>query len=341
MTVYQRLAPEQHDSLPDIPEPSERTRLVGHGEVARRILASHRHGRLHHGLLLHGPRGIGKATFAFQLAHFLLAGEGDATFGNVDPGASLYRQIAGGTHPAVLHLTRPLDREGKKFRTAITVEEVRRVGNLLSRTAHDGGYRIVIVDPAEDMNASAANALLKSLEEPPRNCLFILVSHRPGSLLPTIRSRCQAYRFDRLSDGELAGILQELGEEAVDALVQRSAGSVRDAILLTRNGGLELGAAVEEIAAASAFDVEKAYRLAEAATGRGSEMQFSIVNEEILDRIAAAAREAALSGDSERAGRMAALWSDLSRTTAQTEGFNLDRKQHIVSMLQRLRAGLG
>src|SRR5690606_55075 len=178
---YQRIAPEQHDSLPEIPEPAERLRLVGHDGIVRRVLAALQGGRLHHGLLLHGPRGVGKATFAFRLASHILSGHGGDELAQSEPDSPLFRQIATGTHPAVLHLTRPLDREGKNFRTAITVEEVRRVGTLLSHTAHDGGYRIVIVDPAEDMNASAANALLKNLEEPPRNCLFILVSHRPGS----------------------------------------------------------------------------------------------------------------------------------------------------------------
>ena len=178
--MSERLAPEQAHTPPDIPRPAE-----------------------HHALLLTGPKGIGKATFAFHLAHHLLShprGE-DApeTFGRPDPASAVARQVASGAHPAVLHLTRPYDERTKKFKSAITVDEVRRVGRFLSLRAHDDSYRVVIVDPADEMNRNAANALLKSLEEPPARAIFLLISHAPGTLLPTIRSRCQVLRFASLS----------------------------------------------------------------------------------------------------------------------------------------------
>jgi len=122
--------------------------------------------------------------------------------------SSLFRQIATGAHPSVLHLTRPLNDKTKSFKTVVTVDEIRKVNRFLSMTSHDGSYRIVIVDPADDMNINAANALLKNLEEPPARTLFILIVHAPGSLLPTIRSRCQMVRLAPLAEDELMAVLQ-------------------------------------------------------------------------------------------------------------------------------------
>ncbi len=107
----------------------------------------------------------------------------------------------------MLHLTRPANEKTKGFKTVVTVDEIRRVNRFLSMTSHDGGYRVVIVDPADDMNVNAANALLKNLEEPPSRTVFILISHSPGGLLPTIRSRCQMVRLSPLGNDDLIAAL--------------------------------------------------------------------------------------------------------------------------------------
>src|SRR5262249_17380233 len=152
--VYERIAPQEHDSLDGVPEPSETPRLFGHIAQAEHLAAAHRAGKLPHGLVFAGPRGIGKATLAFQLAYYLLANPDPASapaeFRPREPSSSLYRQIASGAHPSVLHLTRPFNEKTKTFKTMLTVDEVRRVGRFVSLTAHDGGYRVVIVDPADD-----------------------------------------------------------------------------------------------------------------------------------------------------------------------------------------------
>lgn len=351
MITYERIAPEQYDTLPDIPEPAESRRLWGHREIVERVLAAYRHGRLHHALLLHGPRGIGKATFAFRLAHHVLrhppGGNAPETFDDVEAGSPLFRQVATGAHPSLLHLTRPPDRDARKFRTAITVDEVRRIANLLTRTAHDGSYRVVIVDPADDMNVNAANALLKNLEEPPKNTLFILVSHRPGALLATIRSRCQAYRFQPLCDEDLVSVLEAVGENppadehARRILFRQAAGSPRSAILMTRYGGMDIVTAIEEILADGAFDMAKAHKLADAVSTRSAEVQFAIVNDHLLERVASRARKAAAGGDLARSACLSDLWLETDRAIRQTETYNLDRKQHIVATLMQLREALG
>jgi dTMP kinase len=208
--IFERIAPEQHDTLDGVPEPSETRRLVGHEPGAGMLTAAYRSGKLPHALIFSGPVGIGKATLAFHLAHHLLKHPDferrrRKTLPLPIRRSSLFRQIATGAHPSVLHLTRPQNDKTKSFKTVVTVDEIRKVSRFLSMTSHDGSYRVVIVDPADDMNTNAANALLKNLEEPPARTLFILIVHAPGSLLPTIRSRCQVVRLTPLDANEPDG----------------------------------------------------------------------------------------------------------------------------------------
>jgi DNA polymerase-3 subunit delta' len=341
-----RLAAEQYDSIPGVPEPSENPRLVGHKDEARLLAGAYKAGRLHHAILLAGPLGVGKATFAFRLAHHLLkyprAAEAPETLEDADAATSLFRQIASGSHPSILHLTRPFDDKRKVFRTVVTVEEIRRVNRFLSMTAHDGGYRVVIVDSADDMNTSAANALLKSLEEPPSRTVFLLISHSPGRLLPTIRSRCQTVRLQPLDAQSLRAVLQTLETDLpsnpaeLEALAVRAQGSARTAILLTQFGGLEIGGALDRVLAAGRFDVAEAARLADAVSGRDQAIPFGIFNRMALEAVAGAAGRAAEAGETERAGRLSDLWSEANQRIVETDIYNLDRKQHAVGLLQRM-----
>lgn len=343
--MFERIAPEQHDTLADIPEPAENPLLAGHQEAASRLAAAHRAGKLHHALIFAGPQGIGKATLAFHLAHHLLkhrdGTEARDHLAVPDPSSPLFRLIAGGAHPSILHLTRPLNDRTKAFRTAVTVEEVRKVQRFLSMTSHDGGYRVVIIDPADDMNQNAANALLKSLEEPPARTQFVLISHAAGGLLPTIRSRCQMIRLQPLPEAEFRiavdGIGLSLPEgEAGVALARRAAGSVRDAVLLTQYGGLEIADAVEGASASGQFAVGAAHRIADAVAGRDKAIAFALFNRHVLDRAASLARHAAEQGDFGRAERLSAFWSQASETVMETETYNLDKRQHVAGLMRAL-----
>lgn len=338
----ERLAPEQHDTLDGVPEPAESPHLFGHGQAAGMLAGAYRAGMLPHALLLTGPSGIGKATLAFHLAHHLLRHpdhrSAPEALARPDPASALFRQIAQGAHPGVLHLTRPVNDKTKGFKTVVTVDEVRRVSRFLSMTAHDGGYRIVIVDPADDMNVNAANALLKNLEEPPARTLFVLISHSPGALLPTIRSRCQTLRLSPLSPPDLAAALGSLAPEGMDmdALAERAGGSARLAILLTQYGGLEIAAAIDAAAAAPSHDVRAAHRLAEAVSGRDGAIPFDIFNRHVLDKLSRAAAEAATSGRLGLANRLSEAWRDSMVAIDEAETYNLDRKQHALTMIARL-----
>lgn len=345
--MLERLAPEQYDTLPDIPEPAETTALVGHAALGDELAAAYRAGKLHHGLLFAGPRGIGKATLAFRLANHLLtypeAPGAPPTLAAPNPASPVFRMVASGSHPGVLHLTRPFDDKRKVFRTGITVDEIRRVARFLSMSSHDGGWRIVIVDPADDLNRAAANALLKNLEEPPRRTLFVLIAHQPGRLLPTIRSRCRLVRFQPLGADDLAAVLAAAGDGSDAAggdVASRARGSAREAFLLTRYGGLEIADAMEEAVRAGRFDPVRAYRVADAVTGRDRAVQFAIFNDRLLDLLGGAAADAAGRGDGRTAAMLAQAWQDAEAAIAESEAYNLDRREHVVSLLHAAHAAL-
>lgn len=340
--------PKAYDSIDGVPEPAANPHLIGHGDKIAFLTEALAEGRMHHALLFEGPQGIGKATLAFHLAGHLLAKSGSAAgdLAMPDYHHPVWRQIAGGMHPAVLHINRPFDQKTGKFRTAITVEEIRRVTHFLTRTAHDGAWRIVIVDPADDMNRNAANALLKTLEEPPAKALFILISHSAGRLLPTIRSRCQSLTFKALDDQELAAALGALAGDAAtsiaiqpsdisQALLERSEGSVRKALLLVAHGGLEIADTVDAVLRGTNFDLAKAQALGTALSGRDAEIQYELFRDYLLDHISGRARQLALQGQAGAADQWARFWSMLTRDIVDAETYNLDRRQSIVTMLEK------
>lgn len=348
--MFERLAPEQHDTLEGVPEPAENPHLVGHEQAKAMLTGAYRAGKLPHALILAGPVGIGKATLAFHLAHHLLKYPDHRTapeaLASPDPQSSMFRQVATGAHPGVLHLTRPQNDKTKGFKTVVTVDEIRKVSRFLSMTSHDGSYRVVIVDPADDMNVNAANALLKNLEEPPARTLFILIVHAPGSLLPTIRSRCQAIRLTPLERDEILAALNSAGQPAPDepvareALIDRAGGSARAAILLTQYGGLEIADALDKIVLSGRADVAAAHKLADAVAGRDSAIQFDIFNRRVLDLLSDTATKAARNSELSRAKALSDAWHDAQNAISETETYNLDRKQHVLTMVDRLNAAM-
>ena len=248
-------APEP-DRIEGAPHPRETPQLFGHAQAESLLLDAVNADRLHHGWLIHGPRGIGKATLAWRLARFLLCSEpGGGLFGapdtlDIDPAHPDARLIAAGAHPRLMPIRRGIDDKTGRRRSQITVDEVRKLRDFFGLSAADGGRRVVIVDSADEMNASAANAILKLLEEPPAGAVLLLVSHQPSALLPTIRSRCRALRLSPLAPDDMARALLQVtgadptGEDDTSALAQLSAGSVGDAILLAQGGGARIYAQI-------------------------------------------------------------------------------------------------
>ncbi|MBN8532068.1 MAG: DNA polymerase III subunit delta' [Alphaproteobacteria bacterium] len=214
---------EEQEEL--FPHPRRITALEGH-EAARRMMAEGlARGALHHAWLITGSRGVGKASLAYLFAKYML-GEETLSFESFSvPGTPFpaHRKVAEGFHPDLLVIEAGVS-EGKKTRD-INVDDVRRVKDFLALTPAEGTWRIVLVDSADDMNMNAANALLKLLEEPPANALMLLVSHRPGALLPTIRSRCRVLHLHPLGPEQTRSVVSRYVPEAVASLMGLAKGA--------------------------------------------------------------------------------------------------------------------
>ena len=246
------------DQAPGAPHPRETRHLFGQAEAEQAFLRAYTSDRLHHGWLLIGPRGVGKATLAWRIARFLLATppvEEDGLFGappppkslETDPDHPVAHRILAGAEPGLAAITRSLNDQGR-LRNEIVVDDIRKLGKFFGLSSADGGRRVVIVDSADEMNVSAANALLKMLEEPPARTTLLLISHQPSRLLPTIRSRCRTLRLSQLGAEDMQAALSQTGAELpaqTDHLAALAAGSVGDALRLINLGGLEIYAELD------------------------------------------------------------------------------------------------
>jgi DNA polymerase-3 subunit delta' len=188
--------------------------LIGHSEAEKAFLEAWQGGRLHHAWLLAGPQGMGKGAFAARVARFL-ATHGQAGAGQAitldDPGdAAASKLVEAGNHPEIIPLARQPKDKGKELARNITIDQVRGVIRRLHLSLSLGDWRVIIVDAVDDLETDGANALLKTLEEPPAQTLFLLVSHSPGRLLPTIRSRCRILRFQPVEHDVMTTWLHEL-----------------------------------------------------------------------------------------------------------------------------------
>lgn len=259
------------DRAPGAPHPREASQVLGQDQAVADFLGAARADRLHHGWLLTGPRGTGKATLAWALAKWLLSGGAPDRLWT-DPEAPVVRRIRALSEPRLMLVRRPVDEKTGRIRTEITVDEIRRLQSFFHMSAAEGGRRVAIIDAADEMNLAAANALLKQLEEPPKGAVLILVAHQPGRLLPTIRSRCRELRLLPLDPDGMAAILRDLGIEGDPArLAALSGGSVGEAVRLAGQGGLDLYQAIVRLFADyPRIDRRAVAALADTAAGRPS-----------------------------------------------------------------------
>jgi DNA polymerase-3 subunit delta' len=360
--------PPEADRLEGFPHPRETMQLYGHEEAERRFADLFGGGRMHHAWLIMGPEGIGKATLAYRMARFLLARaeERDMFGASLDIGSetSAGRQVRALSHPGLLVVRRPYDPQKKRIRTEITVEEVRRLKTFLSLTSDENAWRVVIVDPADDLNANAANALLKSLEEPPRRTVFLLVAQSPGRLLPTIRSRCrtlglQPLRGDMLrkavsqaiaASGEDVGAGAALEPGEWEQLEKLSGGSVRRVLALKAAGGLALHTRLNAVLSAlPRVDWTAIHALSDELASPAAEQRFELFYELLFAELARLLRVGAggmAPPDEQKLAQKlvpgpnlaswAELWETLLAEKAQTLALNLDRKSLILETFVRL-----
>lgn len=235
--------------------PQQSSYFIGHDKIEQDILSLWNANRMPHALVLNGLKGIGKATFAYRLARFILKETSQNTGGllgddstpenlsiaDFDP---VFAKVASGGHPDILTISRPFDEKKGQQKDDIPVSDIRKVAPFLRKTSSDGGWRIVIIDDANTMNCNGQNALLKILEEPPKNVLILLITHGAGGLLPTIRSRCRFISFDKLNDEAVIKILNKSSDVPVlssdaDIITALSEGSAGKAVDLNLDGGIE------------------------------------------------------------------------------------------------------
>ena len=300
-------------------------------------------GRLHHAWLLTGPQGVGKATFAYRAARRLLGARPDADYGLLgsDPHDPVSRQVASRSHPDLMVLE--LESEDGKPRKYIPVDDARKLPEFFSKAPASAPFRVAIVDAADDMNINSANALLKTLEEPPSRGVLFLVSHAPGGLIATIRSRCRRLAFAPWSEARIQDFLQArmgLGAQDSGRLAHMAKGAPGRALSMAEGGALQADAVAHEILSRLP-GADEAALLAVADSFRGAEGQkrFDL----LLDRLADQVHDMALRASQEEGAataeveRWARAWEGLAAFPREVEAVNLDRADAFFTAIGRLR----
>ncbi len=324
--------------------------LLGHEHAEMMLREAFLKKQLAHAWLICGPRGIGKATLAYRFARFILAqGHSDqishaaknkaseSLFEHEPPSPqenkmpslyipsdhSVFRRVAAGGHADLLTIERGLHEKTGRLKSEITVDDCRAIGHFSRLTAAENGWRVIIIDSVDEMNRNAANALLKTLEEPPRNTVLLLVCHAAGRLLDTIRSRCRKLTLNPLASDHchllLAKALPDYSEQERAALVSLSRGSPGEAIALAEAGGLDLKKEIDYLLSTlPTLDISRLYGLAETFQKAGAERDFTIASDLLLQWLEQAIKNAALV----RSGVAMPMQSeDFSQNNAQAQGF--------------------
>ena len=320
--------------------------LFGHQEAELTLLDAYRTGRLPHAWLITGPAGIGKATLAYRMARFVLAHPDpyapavrSATSLAIEPDHPITRRIAAQAQPDLLVLVRTINEKTGKLRQDIAVDDVRRSVTFFGSTAGEGGWRIAIVDPVDELNQSGANALLKILEEPPQRALLLLVSHSAGQVLPTIRSRCRLLPLRPLAVEDVAhAAAAALGTTDKDADIQAAAlvadGSVARALALLDSDALELrNRIVALLDRLPAVDPRALHALGDRLAGTDAAPLAAFldtVNAWMSARLDQGPREPA------RLVRVAQAWESINAAARDAQEYNLERRPLVFSVFGTL-----
>ncbi len=362
---------EADAAVPEEVVPRVNPDFFGHEDIEKSLLQDCLTGRLPHAIVLAGASGIGKVTLAFRLARFLFSDGGDkqeaGLFGEAPPPDSLYvapehpvfRRVASSGHADLLTIEREFDEKKGRFKNDISVDAVRRIHPFLRMTAAEGGWRVVIVDGAEYLNASSQNALLKVLEEPPKKTVLILTTGQPGSLLPTIRSRCRMVLMEPLSEKIIGDLLDRqvpnLGEEEKVLLSRLAQGSIGKALHFYQKDGIDLyHQLLDTISTMPELDMVKVHSLAEKLGKYGAEENYATATEILTGWCARQARaevrglspDDILPDDAEvfqkigglnPSGHFFRAWEKISQLVLQTKIYNLDKRQTIIGVFLALQ----
>ncbi len=353
----------ESDRVEGFAHPRDNYIFYGHQDAERELADAFQIGKVHHGWLLSGLTGIGKATLAYRFAKYILAKDDER-----DPSQGILglrrdsltaRLVRAQSHPGLLVLRRPYDLKTKRFATTIPVDEVRRVRNFLTHSASEQSWRIVIIDTADEMNINAANAVLKSLEEPPERAIFLLITSEPGQLLATIRSRCRLLKMSVLSQAELdrasrhafeASKMAMPGDEDWESLLVLGSGRVGRVLGLAGIGGVDIFSDVEGVLRSIKKPVwHSVHALGDKLAPIASVKKFDLFMELLLERMSQLVL-ARMKGegtpedvelaqrliDEQRIPQWASLWEDILRSKAEAAALNLDRKAFFIETIQKV-----
>src|SRR4051794_1780819 len=339
------MSARQVETSAAIPHPRETMSLFGHREAELALLNAYRRGRIAHAWLIGGAQGIGKATLAYRMARFVLthreplgAAVQRAETLAVDPNAPAVRHIASGAHGGLLALERTANDKGV-LRTVITVDETRETISFFGSTAAVEGWRLCIVDTVDELNPNAANALLKILEEPPQQSLFLLVSHAPSRVLPTILSRCRKLLLRPLATSDVIGAAAQAADIAIDdpALEEAAGaaeGSVARALTLLGGDALKLHQRTAALLATlPRVDPRELHALGDALGGSDRVALSAFIDS--VDRWVSErlrADDANANANLPRLARLAEVWEKIIRAARDTAEYNLERKPLVFSV---------
>jgi DNA polymerase-3 subunit delta' len=338
------------DEADEVRHPRATHILFGHAVAEQDLLAAYRGGRIPHAFLIGGPPGIGKATLAYRMARFVLAHPDPAaaevqaaTSLAVDPQHPVARRIAAQTQPDLLVLRRVINEQTGKLYTVIRVDDVRETVPFFGSTAGEGGWRLCIVDTADELqNPNACNALLKVLEEPPPRALFLLMSNAPAQLLPTIRSRCRRLMLRPLAAADVAraaAAALDRDEPQDSELAQVAAaadGSVGRARALLDGEGLALRQRIAGLLdRLPELDTRALHALGDSMAGVASEPLEAFVDavNAWLERQVAAGVH-----DKPRLARLAEAWEAINAAARDADTYNLERKPLVFNAFGLLAA---
>lgn len=363
--------------------PRNTLELVGHEHAEQLFLDAFNAEKIHHAWMITGPNGIGKATLAYKMARFLLNNppeddQGPGLFGDVlekieltsietDLESQSNHLINAGSNPDLMVIERTEDPKTGKMRNNILVDDVRKINEFFHKTSSEGGWRVAIVDTADEMNRNAANAILKILEEPPKNSILIILAHAPGRLLPTIKSRCRMLPLKPLKSQTVKEILlknyPDKEENIIDGYVALSNGSPGYAISLIEHQGLKVYREILGLLSTMPnINVPLMHDFAAAITTKKSGDTFLLFSEMLSQFISRMVRHVSyLNTDHthnikealteefnlmEELGAIipldqwASLWEKISEKMKVTDQLNMDRKQTVIDILNMINAAL-
>jgi len=304
--------------------------LYGHADAERKFIQAYGSGKLHHAWLIEGPAAIGKARLARRVAAFML-GAVSADSGSLDASIDdpIVQKLTAEAHPDLRWVSRRPDDKGK-VKQDIPVDAVRSLNQFFSLKSAMQGWRVGVIDSLDELNRNGANAMLKTLEEPPANCLLILLSHGTRALLPTIRSRCRTLRLHTLSDDDTLSALKGAGAEDPRTAAKLARGRPGHGMALLNPTGVAAANAARSWLRALPKPSDSL--MAQLVQSAGADqVAFDAFSGEVLAWLADSAHEHSA---------RAAAWLDSSRLLSEARALNMDRTQTAAKLIERVQAGV-